>query len=725
MLAGVVEALLASVALAALLTGVGVALRVLLSGRLTLPDSAAVSAGLGAAVLSVVVALSFRLVGTSVRLLALVLATCVVLLVAGAVRGLRAAADRPGLLRAWVGHVANPADALSAVLAVVLMSRLLPLGLTFWTSGPGDWHRYVASVQVWLSGEVGEPAFEGVHSGDFLDTQLDRALSEKPLVTALLLASTRTLGVADFQLLTPITLVLLWIAFAAAGHVVARRVGVGRATAMLAVAATTASLLPMWPAYAAQVGHLAVVAGAFTWLVVLAAPRRGRLAGALVGGVALAFTAGANISVVGGVTLVLAALGVWVQLRDRSSRSAAAAVVGTGLVAGVLLLPYLPWFVRAISVQAAGTEGSAIPLASPLGFVGLQVSLLASAPLAQAVVSWGALGAVALLLARPARAWTESGRWAALVAGAAGATVIGLSLAFGPSNYAVAKTVMVIVAVVMPFALAAAVARLLGLLPRHRPAVLSAAAALAVAAVVLAWQDGSPALAGARPELGALADDARLRDLERVTIDIDDYAANAMASVIVPTRRIVMARATYANADPPVGDVFLTTDRQASAEGSEVLADLGGDYVLVRRDLTLGTGVLEVGTDPSAAAHLYGYWQDPPGARIWTTATVNWFVGDLEPALVGRDLVLTFTGVGIEDGRPDRVVEAFVGDQAVGSTRVRAGTDSELVVPVPAESVPDDGRLAVRLVSAGPLHPWEVATPEYSLETVVVEVAGP
>jgi hypothetical protein len=718
--AGVVEALLASVALAALLAGVGVAVRVVLGARLDLPRSIAVSAGIGAAVVSVVVALSYRLLGTSLVVLRVLLVAALVVVVVGAVRSLLRSPDRRGLLRDWAGHLANPADALGAVLATVLLSRLLPLGLTFWTSGPNDWHRYVASVQVWLSGEAGEPDFAAVHSGDFLATQLDRALSEKPLVTALLIAASRGTGVADFRLLTPITLVLLWIAFAAAAHLVARRIGLSAWIAVPVVAATTASLLPMWPAYAAQVGHLAVAAGALVWLCVLAGPRRDVVATLAVGGLLVAWTAGSNISVAGGLLLVLATLGVWVQLDQQPVRAALRDVLGTGLVAAVLLAPFATWFVRAVSVQAAGTEGSTIPFASPLGYIGLQVTLLSSRPLPQTLVAWGLVAVVALALSRRPRTWTVAGRGGAAAVGAVLATVGGLAVAFGPDNYVVAKTVMLVVAIAMPLALGAVVATGVERLPEHRRRIVAAVALLGIAAAVIAWRDSEPAPVGARPELGALAEDERLRDLDLVTIDIDDYAANSMASVIVPAGRIVMARATYAHADPPEGDLFVTTRRQAAMAGSEVVADLSGDYVLVRRDLDLTAGVYDVGGDASAAAHLYGFWVNEPGPRTWTTATVNWFVGDLAPDLRGRDLEVDVTGLVVESGEPEREVVALVGDLEVGRATVRAGATTSLDARIPASAVPADGRLEVRLVSAGPLHPWEVATREYALETVVL-----
>jgi hypothetical protein len=721
-LAGVVEVLLASLALACLLIVVGVAARVLLGGRLDLPRSVAVSAGIGASVIAVVVALSYRLTGTSVTVLRVLVVAAAVVVVVGAARAVRRSTDRRALLRGWASHLVNPADSLGAALAILLMSRLLPLGLTFWTSGPNDWHRYVASVQVWLSGEAGEPDFSAVHSGDFRDTQLDRALSEKPLATALLLAATRTTGVADFRLLTPVTLVLLWIAFAAAAHLLSRRLGLSPWLAVPVVAATTGSLLPMWPAYAAQVGHLVVATGALVWLCVLAGTRRDAVGTYLVGGVVVAWTAGSNISVAGGLLLVLLALGVWVQGPDRPVRAALRDVVGTGVVAALLLAPFATWFVHAISVQAAGTEGSTIPLASPVGFVGLQVTLLSSEPLTQALVAWGLVVVVAVALTRPPRTWSSTGRRAAASAAAVAATLIGLATAFGPDNYVVAKTTMLVVAIAMPLALGAAVVAALDGLPGHRWRVVAAVTVLGVAAAVIAWRDSEPATAGARAELGALADDERLRELDLVTIDIDDYAANSMASVIVPAARVVVARATYAHADPPEGDLVITSRRQAALARSEVVADLPGDYVLVRRDLSLAAGVYDVGRSPAAAEHLYGFWINEPGPRTWTTATVNWFVGDLDPELRDRDLLLTFTGLAVEPGEPAREIVATVDGVEVGRARVRAGATSALEARIAASAVPEDGRLEVRLTSAGPLHPWEVATREYALETVVVRV---
>jgi hypothetical protein len=483
------------------------------------------------------------------------------------------------------------------------------------------------------------------------------------------------------------------------------------------VAATTASLLPMWPAYAAQVGHLAVVALAVVWLAVLGGDG-GRWWRAAVGGIVLAATAGSNVSLVGGAVLVLVALGVWVQVPARSWRTALTDVVASGLVALVLLAPYVSWFVRAVSVQGAGTEGSTIPLASPFAFIGLQDGLLAGAPLAKAVALWVLVAVVALVLVRPTRTWLRDHAAGAALAGATTLTLVGFVLAYGPNNYVVAKTTMLVIALVMPVGLALLVA-VVGDRTAPVPATV-AVVVVAVVAVAFTLQSSRTAPVNARPGLGPLATDERLTVPEVVNIDIDDYAANSMASVIVPARRLVMTRATYAHADPPEGDLFVTTGRQARAEGSQIVADLGDVYVLARRDLSLSAGVLDVGRDATAAQHLYGYWRNEPGPRIWTTATVNWFVGDLDPALRDRDLEVRFTGIAIGPEEPAREVEASVGDLAVGRTTVRAGAESVLVARVPRGAIPADGRLEIRLYSAGPEHPWDVATREYSLETVVV-----
>jgi hypothetical protein len=182
---------------------VGAAVRLLTRRWMTHLPSAAVTIGLGAALVAVVVALSFRLTGRSHLTLAVLLALAALVVVVGAVLDLRRSQDRRGSVRSWWNQLANPTDLVALALVLLVLSSALALGPTFWTRASNDFHRYVASVQVWQSDEVGYPDFGAVHSGNFESTQTERALSEKPMSTALLLTASRLGGLAAHQSLTP------------------------------------------------------------------------------------------------------------------------------------------------------------------------------------------------------------------------------------------------------------------------------------------------------------------------------------------------------------------------------------------------------------------------------------------------------------------------------------------------------------------------------------------
>jgi hypothetical protein len=706
---------------------VGAAVRLLTRRWMTHLPSAAVTVGLGAATAAVVVALSFRFTGRSHVTLGVLLVTAAVVVVVGAVLDLRRSPDRRASVRAWVRQVANPTDLVALALVLLVMSSALALGPTFWTRASNDFHRYVASVQIWQSDEVGYPDFGAVHSGDFESTQVERALSEKPMSTALLLAAARLGGLAAHQALTPLLLVLLWAGTAAAMHVVSRRFGLGTPMAAALACATTLSLLPMVVVGNAQLGHALVLPLAAIAVAVGAgaAPVRHPASVAVVLGLVLAATLGANASATVGFSLVLAAAIGWLLTRGGTPwRQVASGLVGAAVVAGLLTAAFLPWFLVSLRGQSGGEAGFDSPLASPLAFVGLQVSRVASAPLEQAVVSWLLLAVVLTLAVRPSRALVRRHAGFALLVGAGVVSATALTARYGPDSYLVFKWTLTVIGVVMPFVLAAALARALRVAPDRGRGLTAGAALVGVAALVITLVSMRGVTTGARPGIAALAEDQRLAAVEVLNIDMTDYFSNSMAPLVVPSPRIVVTRPTYADPQAPVGDVYLVNRSQLAGGAYELVEELSAGYALARRDLVVvAPTTFDVGTDSADRRILVGTWTDEGDGATWARGRSSWIALDPRGELTGADLVLTLDGLRAAPGSVPR--ELVIGTSAGPLERVQLTADREVTATVrlPATLVDDDGRLRVNLSVDGPGARSDLTDLEYALETITVSTA--
>jgi hypothetical protein len=727
-LAEIGSVVLAAAALALALGVVGAALRVLTRTRMPHLPSAAVTIGLGAAVTSVVVALSFRLTGRSHAALGLLVAASLTVVVVSAVRSVRRSDGRREVVRSWWSQCTNPLDLTALALVLLLLAVPLSLGLTFWTGSTDDFHRYVASAQVWQSDEVGFRDFRDVHTGDFEATQVARALSEKPMSTALLLTASRVIGVEPYAALTPLLIVTMWAGLAATIHLLVRRFRLATAPAVAAAVATTLSLAPVLVIRNAQLGHALVLSLAAVTVAVaaVAAPARSPRSVAVVLAVLLAATLGSNASLVIGFAPLFAATLFWMLRRGGTPRRRSWGVlIGSGATLAVLMAAFVPWVLVSLRLQTTGEAGDDTPLVSPIAFVGLQVSRDAAAPLAQSLVAWAVLTVALLLLVRPSPALVRRHAPFAAVLTAGLLSAVVLIVRWGPNSYIMFKWTLTAIAVVMPLVLAAAVARAAAHRPTRLPELRIGLLALAAVAFAISGSTMRGSSAGARPELLALADDVRLVNVGVLNIDTTDYAANSMAPLLVPSARVVVTRPTYADPEAPVGDFYLVHRDQVDDGGYELLDVLPGRYALARRDVSVDTTeTLRVGTDSSRRGVLVGSWVDLGTGRVWARSTVSWVVLDPAGPLSGADLRLTLRGLRLAPGQSPRSLEIRIGPQPLTSIELTAERDTEATLEVPATLVGDDGRLRVRLYIHDAGERSDLKELEYSLESITVTPAG-
>ncbi len=728
-LAGAAAVLGASAVLALALGLVGASVRVLTRRWVHHLPSAAVTIGLGAALTAVVVALSFRLTGRSHVVLGLLLAVSTAIVAVAAVRDLRRSSDRPGTWRAWWSQLVGPLDLGALALVLVLLAVPLSLGLSFWTGGSNDFHRYAASVQVWQSDEAGFPDFRAVHSGDFERTQVARALSEKPMATALLLTASRVAGIASYQALTPLLLVALWAGVAATLHVLVRRFRLTTGHAVAVTAATTLSLAPVLALSNAQLGHVLVLSLAPVAVAVAAtaSPVRGPAATAVVLGIVLAATLGSNASVVIGFGLLLAATLLWVLRRGGTpTRRAWGVLAGSAAVGAVLAAPFVPWMLESLRIQTTGEPGVDIPLASPLAFVGLQVSRDAAAPLAQSVVSWAVLLVALLLLVRPTQETVRRHAAFATVLSAGALSALALAARFRPDSYVMFKWTLTTIAVVMPLVLAAAVAWNRRRAPGRRSELTAGLAVLGAVALAISLSTMRGSGGGARLELQTLADNRGLAAVAVLNTDLTDYYSNSMAPLVVPAPRVVVTRPTYADPQAPVGDVYLVQRDQLTTGAYELIEVLSDGYALARRDLALDSAAtLPVGADPASRRFLVGSWTDRGDRAVWARSAVSWVVADPGGELVGRDLEITLSGLRLDADQSARSLEIGPEDGLLASVPLSSDREVAVSVRVPATLVDEDGRLRLRLYIDGPGERTDLTDLEFALETITVTPAGP
>ena len=575
---------------------VGLAVRVALTTLVRMPASLGVTMALGASVVAVTGTLSYRFVGTAEAPIPPLTATALAVLLWSIVRSWRATSGAPGsrveaaLRRTTVG-LASRLDGVAIVAALAVLLPLIAWGLTFWTALSNDFPNYAASGQIWSGAGQGAAAFEGKHPDAFGEFQRERAGFEKPMVTALVVVSSRLTGLAPYQLLTPLMLVFLVTLISTLFALSVRLFRLGPAATALAVVVPTFSIIPMSRIFDAQLGQAVAVALLAT-LVVVAATSRTRATpvaqACLVALIALVASAalGSNATLVVGSAITVTAVGVWVIVRSGVSVRRRLPLLVAGLATTILVsLPLLPWYRKSFGIQSTGGEGTPVPFASPLAAIGQQVSLDAALPLAQALLSWtlALLVLAALIWGRTTHAPRDRAvNTLVLTAIVANGALIALRL--GWDNYATHKWLALFIALAMPVFLTAAVARWGWVFGRARLPLL---AALAFSSFLIALSAAVSVVHVMPRDLMNLAADERLTGLHPVNLRLGTSYENSLGALLVPATSVVVTEQTYADPTKASGDVFLLR-RDAADAGDWDLTELNETYAIGKRRHPLG-----------------------------------------------------------------------------------------------------------------------------------------
>lgn len=720
----------ATLALAAALAVVGAAVRLCVDGVLRMPAGLGVTLGLGTAAVSVPVSLVFALGGRALVAVAAVLVASAVAWVGAAVLRLRRRQGASGLLRAAVTAVgATRLDVVAVGVTAVALAPIARHGLTYWTTGANDYPSYAASVEVWASGGDRGVAFLDRHQDGFGEYQLWRAQTAKPMATALLLLATRVTGLEAAQLLTPVTIVLLFLLASALLSVTATLTPGRRWPVAVATVVPLLSVVPLARVYDAQPGQTAAVGLLAVLLAVGAADRGpgGRWATVVVSAVVGAAALGMNPTLVVGSAPAAAAVLAGVLWRRRGAPGAVppADVLLAAAGAFVLSLPFLGGYISLGSSEADGTGGFDVPFASPASLVALQRTLADGGRLwAWALVVGVAAAAFVVLRLRRPGPW-----WPALVVAGVVANGGALVLAYGEDAYTVHKFLALAIALVMPLVLAG----LVGRLSLRRPGIALAgiglvAAAASANAVVTA--DAVPVVVS--DDLWDVARDPRVAELEEVNVRVSNIYEVPLLATLLENDSVVVTELTYAPSSPPRGEWAIIHSGWWDLGPVDEVIDLSPTYQLVRFQLpTVAAGErVDFGADaPGNASLLYGRWYRAADGDMRGAGREAWIAFALPEELVGQELELRLTGRFGTSGGGTLLVQAEGAPGASGSLRddtgrserdVHTGSAHSATVTIPAAATTsEDGRLVVRLSADDAAQFW------LRLDTMRVVAAEP
>lgn len=678
---------------------VGLAVRVLLRPT-RLPDGLFVSAALGLAVSSVLVSVSFVLLRTMTPVVWVVGAAAVVIVGVGVWRGRRPVDD-------W-RELAGWADLAALLGAVVALLPVLAQGRRYWTMGTHDFPNYMASAHVWL-GQAGEAPDFGVQHpdrwGQFME---DRAEFEKPVVTGLMVVVRVVAGLPLEDQLSVLMLLALGILIASMAAVLQDQFGLGPGWAALGVLPPVLSLAPMGRVHHGQAGQavaLCLLAAFLAVVTVVLRTRAGRrtVTVALV----LAFLAtaaiGSNVSLVVSCAPVVAALGVLraLTVRNVRIRRAVGRFTLVTILVALLSVPLIPLYLTSLRIQSAGDVGYPVALPSPLTLVGLDPPRELDA-LSGPATAWAALLVVGLVLCG----------WVYLRRGhrpEAVATVIVLVIValtgvlifqlYGPESYNANKWLALVVPLLGPLVLGAALRLRWGWLPVLTRTVT---VGCCVVAAVLAYRAGAQMRIELSEELYALRDSAVLDQVENLNINFrhvpgDPISESSVAALLVGSEHVTVMSSYDVTRVAPVGHLYLANLQ--GPPGGEVVSrvPLTDGYELQEVRLPLDWGTRSMGVeDPQAREHLYGYWHSPDGGGTWTgTERWAWVSFDVPPD--AGDIQVTVTGHRYVDEDPRRV-RIMSGGRVVARHTYQDNAAVDLSFVLTPEDR-EDGQVTLQIVS--------------------------
>lgn len=667
------------------------------------PRSLGLTAGLGMAVAAVTIALAWRLADAAPVVIwplgvvaALVLAAVVV---PGSPFAHRERGDRR---RIWADLAPHGDDVLAAAAAFVAVGPVFRHGLTSWTAGTNDFPSYVASVQVWTS----KPAFLALHADPWGQEMVERAESEKPMATALLLAMERIGGTPAYALLTPVMLLGLGVLAATILALVRERVPTLPMPARAVALVPFFSVLPMARMLDAQVGQVLAATLAVVAVSVLVRPRPAtpvarRTLGVL-GGVAVAACLGANVTLVLASVPVVVAAALWLALDgSRDVRSLLAPWLTAGAGAVLLSLPFVGGYLVSLEGQTGFDAGFDVPLGTPLALLGLQTSVRDTPAGGRAAFLWVLLLVVGVLASLALR--RAAGPTLAMV----GLTALNgafLVTTTGADGYGTHKWLAFAIWVVAPFVVVAV------LEPFARVSRLSSgltALALLGAAAVTCWNVASAVSIAVPRELLALAGDERLEVAETINIGLGNQYESSLATLVLD-RPTVLTDFSYADPAPRRGDWWLLRAGDPAAALADRVVPLNARFQLVEVDSEVG--IETVGFDvsePATRGLLSGRWWDAEAGGRWSAGERSWITFEVAEELRSRDLRVTLTGTRFATPDQPRILTLSIADgPSVTTTFTDHTVPQETSLVIPATLVDaQDGRLTLELDTPEPIVP--------------------
>lgn len=668
-----------------LLIGFGV--QAAIAGYVRFPRSLGLTAGIGLSLTSLLMVYSHRLFEkASLPIIPLAVMAAVVL-------ALRFYFARP--LNIWRPPVS---DVWAAAITVLLMLPVLHFGLTFWTEETNDFPSYASSAEIWLNSR---DAFAEKHQDNFGALQLLRATYEKPMVTALLVLTSKLSSLPPYQVLSPVLAVLIFIGSSSLIIALSAAFRISSFVAGLAIILPSFSVVSVSRLYHAQPGHIAAVCLIACLLAVLITAKRqkgGILPVAALAGVVGAATIGSNFTLIAGSGIVLGATFVWMfAVSGEYAERMKLAVLG-GAFTLIFSAPLAQMYLVSLSNQTGGVQGYDIPFASPLSLIGQQISLLHVAPDNQVLLSWIILMVIvlAVLWSRKMSISNFSFDVFLILAIIVNAMIVGLKL--GWNNYSTHKWLAVFIAASGPIFVGYAVSLTH---ERRRIAAIALLIPLAVSSIFFGLRSADIRYA-IDPDLLALRTNQALADQEAVNIRLGDWRLNSTASLIIPAKRVAIVEGTYAPASLPVKGMTLVRRDFADENNPETVL-LNSSYALVPTYQPAADSLRFTSDSPSSQSLLFGSWYASESWGTWGGRGDNYVTLAPPPGYAGGNLVMSVTGTAYTPKGTPQSIEIIVNDEPIMTVQFpRADQRFDFGIP---SRLAESGRLMINFRAAGALSP--------------------
>jgi hypothetical protein len=691
---GFVTSTLPTFAIAGFLLLIGVAALSLMPRYRWGRGSIGISIGIGMAVISVIVGLTHKLLGNAtIAILPVGLAAAAILIVKIVLR-LRSHPDgyRYGLLQLWlrVRFAAGLQTSLVVlVLSIAVIAPLARYGLTAWTHGTNDFRSYVGSTQIWLAPS---PApFAAQHTDSFGAHQLYRASFEKPFSTAFLVVATQVTGLATYKLLTPTTILLVFVLIAVSAYIARRAFRLAEPLTWIVAIIPALSIVPFSRVIDAQPGQAIGAALLATFIALwISLTYRGRkwmpVWGIILSAIVACATLGSNFTLVASVLPSLVVALFWLASRRGDEiRGTLRNLAALAIATIILCVPFVTMFVNSFVSQTNGDSGFNIPLATPLALIGQQVSLSPSfGPVTNAILWIIVLAAAAAAFVVTARR-SVSIRWLAALVAVTVVTFLAVGLKLGFDNYAAHKYTALVIAVFLPlgFALLFTAGR-----PRMRRIVVPVATVASASALVIAVLAGTSVAAVVSLNLISLESNSRLKQASELNIDINGFGAELLAPLIVPARHITTVEPNVGFASAPVGNLFLIDHTTAAAYPWKSITPLNDQYSTGTIDVSLGAGMTSFAAGNSSATRfLFGNWYPADTDGTWATGKDSFLVFDPAAGLAGQNVTVTVTGIVDSTAGSARTLTVLANGTPVKTLQSASGAPVTLTFTVPSAAI--------------------------------------